>query len=144
MFRVKILSWHFAAIAVSFSIASSIPLLIILPVARITSYNVCYTKLLRPLVVALYFIINPKYRWILLLVASYYFYMCWSYKYIILIAFSTVIDYLAAIMISRAKKKSSRISFLMFSLTTNLGLLFFFKYCRITSYNVCYTKLLRN
>ncbi len=81
-----------------------------------------------PLVVALYFIINPKYRWILLLVASYYFYMCWSYKYIILIAFSTVIDYLAAIMISRAKKKSSRISFLMFSLTTNLGLLFFFKY----------------
>ncbi len=81
-----------------------------------------------PLVVALYFTISPKYRWILLLIASYYFYMCWNYKYIVLIAFSTVVDYLAGILMYRTKKKKLRTVYLIASLTTNLGLLFFFKY----------------
>lgn len=81
-----------------------------------------------PIVVALYFAIAPKYRWILLLIASYYFYMCWNYKYIVLIAFSTIIDYIAGILLYKSKKKSLRVLFLLASLLTNLGLLFFFKY----------------
>ncbi len=81
-----------------------------------------------PIVVAFYFAINPKYRWILLLIASYYFYMCWNYKYIVLIAFSTIIDYLAGILMYRTKRKRIRTLYLLASLTTNLGLLFFFKY----------------
>ncbi|MBN1598307.1 MAG: MBOAT family protein [Bacteroidales bacterium] len=81
-----------------------------------------------PIVVALYFAISPKYRWILLLLASYYFYMCWNYKYIILIALSTIIDYIAGILIYRSEKKKLRTLFLLASLGTNLGLLFFFKY----------------
>jgi alginate O-acetyltransferase complex protein AlgI len=81
-----------------------------------------------PIVVALYFAVKPKYRWILLLIASYYFYMCWNYKYIILIAFSTVIDYLAGILMYRTKRQKLRTLYLIASLTTNLGLLFFFKY----------------
>lgn len=81
-----------------------------------------------PIVVAAYFALNPKYRWILLLLASYYFYMCWSYKYIILIMLSTFIDYFSGIFIHKSEKKKVKTIFLLASLTTNLGLLFFFKY----------------
>jgi len=81
-----------------------------------------------PIVVALYFALNPKYRWILLLVASYYFYMCWNYKYVLLIVTSTVIDYIAGILLYRARRNNYRVLFLLMSLFTNLGLLFFFKY----------------
>ena len=81
-----------------------------------------------PLVVALYFAIPNRFRWVLLLVASYYFYMCWNYKYIVLIMLSTVVDYFSGILIYRTKKKGIRKLLLLASLLTNLGLLFFFKY----------------
>ena len=81
-----------------------------------------------PIVVAAYFALNPKYRWILLLLASYYFYMCWNYKYIVLIIVSTVVDYIAGITLYKTQRRRLRILILMGSLTTNLGLLFFFKY----------------
>lgn len=81
-----------------------------------------------PIVVALYFVLNPKYRWILLLLASYYFYMCWNYKYVVLIVTSTVIDYVSGILLYRSQRKRYRVIFLLLSLFTNLGLLFFFKY----------------
>lgn len=80
------------------------------------------------MVVALYFATPSRFRWMLLLVASYYFYMCWSYKYILLIAFSTLIDYFAGKYMYVAKKKSIKKLLLFGSLFTNLGLLFFFKY----------------
>jgi alginate O-acetyltransferase complex protein AlgI len=81
-----------------------------------------------PIVVAFYFAIAPKYRWILLLLASYYFYMCWNYKYIILIITSTIIDYIAGLHIYKEKIKWKRKTYLLLSLITNLGLLFSFKY----------------
>jgi alginate O-acetyltransferase complex protein AlgI len=81
-----------------------------------------------PIIVAAYFALNHKYRWILLLLASYYFYMCWNYKYIVLIITSTVIDYISGILIYKSKKQKIRTLFLLASLCTNLGLLFFFKY----------------
>ncbi len=81
-----------------------------------------------PIVVALYFAIPNRFRWILLLLASYYFYMCWNYKYIVLIMVSTAVDYCAGILIHRTDKKGARKLLLLASLFTNLGLLFFFKY----------------
>ncbi|MFH0758089.1 MAG: MBOAT family O-acyltransferase [Bacteroidota bacterium] len=81
-----------------------------------------------PIVVAAYFALNPKYRWILLLIASYYFYMCWNYKYIVLIMFSTVVDYVAGILMYKWQDQKFRKLLLLGSLGTNLGLLFFFKY----------------
>jgi alginate O-acetyltransferase complex protein AlgI len=81
-----------------------------------------------PIVVALYFAIAPKYRWILLLIASYYFYMCWNYKYIILIITSTLIDYFAGIHIYTTKTRWKKKLYLLLSLMTNFGLLFSFKY----------------
>ncbi|MCF8369839.1 MAG: MBOAT family protein [Bacteroidales bacterium] len=81
-----------------------------------------------PIVVAAYFALNPRYRWILLLFASYYFYMCWNYKYIVLIIFSTIIDYLAARGMYYSNTKVTKRIYLFGSLISNLGLLFFFKY----------------
>ena len=81
-----------------------------------------------PIVIAGYFALNPKYRWILLLLASYYFYMCWNYKYIVLILFSTVIDYFSALLMVRTNRLKVRKTLLVLSLVSNLGLLFFFKY----------------
>ncbi|MCD4696812.1 MAG: MBOAT family protein [Bacteroidales bacterium] len=89
-----------------------------------------------PIVVAAYFAISPRFRWILLLLASYYFYMCWNYKYIVLIIFSTIVDYFAAKAMFRSKTKLYKRVFLIGSLLSNLGLLFFFKYFNFFGGNI--------
>ena len=81
-----------------------------------------------PIVVGLYFAIPYRYRWGLLLIASYYFYMCWKAEYIILIVVSTVSAYCAAILIEKQKEPSKKKIYLIFSVSINLGLLFLFKY----------------
>lgn len=81
-----------------------------------------------PIVAILYFALPYRFRWVLLLAASYYFYMCWRPAYIILILISTSVDYLAAILISSTKKTFARKAFLATSLFANFGLLFSFKY----------------
>ncbi len=81
-----------------------------------------------PIVIGLHFIIPHRFRWVLLLAASYYFYMCWSIKFVSLILISTVIDYYAGILMSKQTKKIKRKKYLILSLVMNLGLLAFFKY----------------
>ena len=71
---------------------------------------------------------NPKYRWFLLLVASYCFYMFWEWEYIFLIVFSTVVDFFCGTQMSKKNTKNERRPYLILSLFTNLGLLFSFKY----------------
>lgn len=60
--------------------------------------------------------------------ASYYFYMCWSTKYIFVIWGITIIDYIAGIQIENAEKLKLRKLFLTLSLFCNIGLLVLFKY----------------
>jgi len=48
-----------------------------------------------PIVVFLYFVIPHKWKYIWLLAASYYFYMCWNAKYALLLLFSTFVTYLS-------------------------------------------------
>jgi len=81
-----------------------------------------------PMVVALYFMLPHRFRWILLLIASYYFYMCWNYKYVVLIFITTFVNYLCGIGIARAKLKTIRIFFLTTGLVVSFGILFFYKY----------------
>ena len=89
-----------------------------------------------PLVAALYFLFPHRYRWILLLTASLYFYACWKVEYLALILFSIVIDYIAGLMIERAVTPGRRRLFLTVSLTSNLGLLFAFKYANFFGDNM--------
>ena len=76
----------------------------------------------------IFFLVKPKYRWFLLLAASYFFYMCWKWEFIFLIIFSTLVDFFCGIKMSKAKALKQRKIFLFISLVTNIGLLFFFKY----------------
>jgi alginate O-acetyltransferase complex protein AlgI len=68
-------------------------------------------------------------RKIILLIASYYFYMCWSTRYIYVIWAITLIDFVAGLQIEKAATESKRRLFLGLSLLCNLGLLVVFKYC---------------
>ena len=80
------------------------------------------------LVTSIYFVLPYKFRWILLLSSSYYFYGSWNAKYLILIIISTLIDYFAGIMMENEKLKQKRKKYLALSLAANLGMLFVFKY----------------
>lgn len=69
-----------------------------------------------------------RYRWVLLLLASYYFYMCWKPEYIILIIISTLIDYFAGLKMGQQETRQARKKYLWLSLGSNLGILGLFKY----------------
>lgn len=81
-----------------------------------------------PAAVFAYFALPHRARWAWLLIASYFFYMCWNPAYVILIFTSTSIDYIAALQMSRVTQARARRFWLIASLTANLGLLFTFKY----------------
>lgn len=81
-----------------------------------------------PIVFIFYFSIPFKYRWLLLLVASYFFYMSWKAEYIILIIISTLIDYTCGILIDKTEKKNLKNIYLALSLISNFSMLFYFKY----------------
>jgi len=71
----------------------------------------------------------------MLLAASYYFYMCWRVEYVVLILFSTIIDYWAALRMEEQPDKKKRRKFLALSLIGNLGMLFAFKYFDFFMFN---------
>ena len=80
------------------------------------------------IVVAAYFAIPYRFRWVLLLCVSYYFYMCWKPTYAILLFLSTFIVYYAGIQMGKTGVASKKKKFLILSLFINFGLLFLFKY----------------
>ena len=81
-----------------------------------------------PLVCIFYFVIPNTYKWILLLMTSYYFYMAWKPEYILLILLSTIINYFIALAMDKKSTKIKRKKYLYISLAANLGILFIFKY----------------
>ena len=89
-----------------------------------------------PIVVILYYLIPAKFRWVMLLIASYYFYASWKVEYLGLIIASTLIDYFSGIKMAKIEKQQKRLPFLILSLISNFGLLFFFKYYNFASSNL--------
>lgn len=81
-----------------------------------------------PIVVLIYFLVPRKIRYIWLLAASYYFYMCWNVKYSLLLLASTLITWISGFAVNRFRKPSVRKWILAGCITVNLGFLFFFKY----------------
>lgn len=69
-----------------------------------------------------------KARIVFLLLASYYFYMSWNPIFVLLILFSTVVDYLVGRKIYNSSFKKEKKFYLIISLITNLGFLSYFKY----------------
>lgn len=60
-----------------------------------------------PVVVLMYCIIPKRLKALWLLIASYYFYMCWNPKYIVLILFSTAATYLSGLGIDHVNRRYS-------------------------------------
>src|SRR5579863_9209578 len=84
----------------------------------------------------IYFLLKGTPRKIFTLAASYYFYMCWNAKYVSIIWAITIVDYLAALMIEKARVQSIRRLYLVLSLASNVGLLVVFKYFNFLSASV--------
>ncbi|MFT6214538.1 MAG: D-alanyl-lipoteichoic acid acyltransferase DltB (MBOAT superfamily) [Roseivirga sp.] len=80
------------------------------------------------LVFTSYFLLALRWRWILILVASYFFYGYHNPAYIFLLLTSTFIDFYAGKHIARSRDKCQSKAWLYSSIIANLSILFFFKY----------------
>jgi alginate O-acetyltransferase complex protein AlgI len=94
-----------------------------------------------PVVTGLYFLLPHRFRWLLLLLASCYFYMFFLPVYILILGFTIVIDYFAGMWIENATGRKRRM-FLVMSILANVGVLAFFKYFNFLNENL--TSLLGN
>jgi D-alanyl-lipoteichoic acid acyltransferase DltB (MBOAT superfamily) len=80
------------------------------------------------LVAGLYFRLPHRGQNRLLLVASYVFYGWWDWRFLALIAVSTLVDFVAGLRIAASGRPVVRRAWLCASISTNLGLLGVFKY----------------
>lgn len=80
------------------------------------------------LVLPVYYYLSHRWQNRFLLVASYVFYGWWDWRFLSLLAFSTVLDYVVALLLEREASPRKRRLLLGCSILGNLGLLGFFKY----------------
>ena len=89
-----------------------------------------------PIVLIVYFLIPDRVKYLWLLGASYYFYMCWNPLYVLLILASTIITYASGLLLERIKhsdndelrRRQLKKIVVAVSIISNLGILFYFKY----------------
>ena len=88
-----------------------------------------------PVVTTLYFLLPHRMRWVLLLVASCFFYMSFIPVFILILAFTITVDYFAGIAIENAQGVRRK-QFLVASIVANIGVLFVFKYFNFFNQNI--------
>lgn len=89
-----------------------------------------------PIVTLIYYILPLRLRYLWLLGCSYYFYMCWNPKYIVLLLFSTIVTYFSGLFMEACKRSNLSVTHKTIvkktcvagSLLLNLALLGLFKY----------------
>ena len=84
-----------------------------------------------PCVFILYWFVLKNYlkaQNVLLLISSYLFYGWWDYRFLALIAISTLVDYFVGLALEKESDLKQRKLLVAVSLTVNLGMLGFFKY----------------
>ena len=100
------------------------------------TFNSWEFLLFYPIVLLLYFILPKKLKWPMLLVASYYFYMCYQAELVFLIFGTTLVSWIASNIIERSENKAVRRACLTVTLVACLGVLFFYKYFNFLSGSV--------
>ena len=80
------------------------------------------------IVYGLYIFLDHKWQNRMLLVASYVFYGWWDWRFLFLMFFSTVLDYVCGIGIAGTESIRRKKLFLFLSVAGNLSILGFFKY----------------
>jgi alginate O-acetyltransferase complex protein AlgI len=98
-------------------------------------FNSLHFLFFLPCVVGFYYLLPHKYRWLLIFVASCYFYMAFVPKYILILFLIILIDYAAAMVIEKSIGRR-RLIFLVTSLLANILLLCFFKYFNFLNQNL--------
>jgi len=84
-----------------------------------------------PIVFILYWFVTNnhlKLQNFLIVVSSYLFYGWWDWRFLSLIAFSTLVDYTVGLKLKKEERQQKRKIFLLISIIVNLGFLGFFKY----------------
>lgn len=93
-------------------------------------FNSFQYALFLPIVFIIYWLFYKKrnVQNFILLIASYFFYGMWDWRFLALILFSTLVDYFVGLKLESCKNHRNRKFFLYVSLAVNLGLLCVFKY----------------
>jgi len=83
-----------------------------------------------PIVFILYWLLKKHLRAqnFLIAVVSYIFYGMWDWRFLFLILFSTVVDYMMGLLIHQSGSRQRKKLFLWVSILVNLGFLAYFKY----------------
>lgn len=81
-----------------------------------------------PAVTLGFFLLPKKVKPVWLLLASYFFYMCWNPYYIVLILLTTFVTFLSGILIDKSKGQSSKRLIMVLCIVFNIGILVLFKY----------------
>ena len=80
-----------------------------------------------PIVLFIYFIVPSKFRNLVLLISSLFFYFYGEPRYILVLLFSVVFNYYMGKLISKENSKYRKVLFIS-DMIINFGLLFYFKY----------------
>ncbi|RMD99631.1 MAG: MBOAT family protein, partial [Bacteroidetes bacterium] len=78
--------------------------------------------------IPLYFALKGRARLMLALAGSYLFYGWWDWRFLSLIAMSTLVDYWVGAAVHKEQDEKRRKRLLLLSMVVNLGFLGFFKY----------------
>lgn len=98
-------------------------------------FNSLHFLFFLPVVLLLYYLLPFRYRWMLIFVASCYFYMALVPAYILILFFIIIVDYFAALVIEQLHGRLRK-GMLAVSIIANLSLLAFFKYFNFANENV--------
>ena len=98
-------------------------------------FNSVHFALFFVVVTSAYFILPHRFRWMLLLGSSCYFYMAFIPVYILILGFTIVVDYFAGIFLENTEGKKRKY-WLIASLVANIGVLAVFKYYNFLNDNL--------
>lgn len=91
-------------------------------------FNTIQYLVFLPLVLLVYYLTAQKYRWLVLFLSSCVFYMYFIPRYILCLFFLIGVDYAMALKIHAERDTKRRKLYLLLSIFSNFGLLFYFKY----------------
>lgn len=94
-------------------------------------FNSLHFAIFLPFIFILYWFTGrstKKMQNIILILASYYFYSCWDWRFLFLLVFSTFLDYFSALKVAQSKNEIGRKVWFWLSVSVNLGFLGIFKY----------------
>jgi alginate O-acetyltransferase complex protein AlgI len=87
-------------------------------------------------VTSLFYLLPHRVRWVMLLLASCFFYMFFKPEYILILLFTIVVDYYAGILLETTQNPRLKKQYLLMSLVANIGVLAVFKYYNFINDNI--------